>query len=163
MVEGASGVDLLPMGDATTWDPGRVDDLVAALRGLGRTVVVDAGVNAGPRDPDDPDRGLCGGGEVKAHLVAALICAGRSLLVCSSCYLALRRAIRVSETADGLVVVADPGRALNGRDISELLGVRLLAQIDRDPAVARSVDAGLFLRRPSRSIESALKSLVGAA
>ncbi|MGB3411947.1 MAG: hypothetical protein WBA45_12215 [Microthrixaceae bacterium] len=154
LVEGPSGVDLLPMGEAAMWLPGRVDDLLAALGDLRSEVVIDAG-SVGLRGFEPT------GSDVRSRisLVESLQSAGRSIVVTSSCYLALRRAIRMNQPADGLVVVSDPGRALNGRDIADLIGVPLVAQIDRDPAVARSVDAGLFLRRPSRGLGAALNGL----
>lgn len=174
LVDGPSGVEVLPAGTALEWAPDRVVDLIDGLNRMGREVVIDAGsVVASTASPDGADHhgadhhgagshradSRCDTGAKRSSLVDSLLKSGRSVLVISSCYLALKRAIRISQRSDGVVVVADPGRALTGRDISELLGVPLLAQIERDPALARTVDAGMFLRRPSRTLDSALRNV----
>jgi hypothetical protein len=48
---------------------------------------------------------------------------------------------------------------LDRRDITDVLGVPVLTTIESDPAVARSVDAGLLVRRPNRMLERSLRVL----
>ncbi|HTN99664.1 MAG TPA: hypothetical protein VL068_03215 [Microthrixaceae bacterium] len=161
LVECPAGVELLPMGDATTWHSERGNVLGRALGSLSRTVIIDAGVQGWTPNSETVDQqDTSSVSKLRSDLVSSLIDAGRSILVTSACYLALRRAVRMNLAESGLIVVSDPGRALNGRDVSSVLGHPLLAQIERDPAVSRSVDAGMFLRRPNRSLESALKDLL---
>ena len=51
---------------------------------------------------------------------------------------------------DGLVVVSEPGRALDARDVEHVSGRPVVAVIDHTPVVARTLDAGLFLSRLER-------------
>ena len=139
---------LLPVGSATDWPPGRIADLGAALPALGH-VVVDAGVV-------DPARSAAGEAPGRGELFAALAALGRTTLVLRPCYLALRRAMTVTAHVDSVVVVSEPGRALGPDDVERLLGARVLAALDVDPAVARSVDAGVLVQRRHRGILRAI-------
>ena len=106
-----------------------------------RTVVVDAGV----RSPG-------------SALRSALCEEGTSVLVVRACYLALRRAVRSQVTADSAVLVVEPGRALDGTDVSRALGIPV-HELDWDPTVARAVDAGLLSSRPPRGLARDLAPL----
>lgn len=77
---------------------------------------------------------------------------GPHVLVIRPCYVALKRALRSEVTPYGVVVVTEPGRALDVRDVSEVLGLEVLATIAHDPAVARAVDAGLLASRTPHSL-----------
>ena len=88
-----------------------------------------------------------------------LAAAGRSLLVTRPCYLALRRATAAGVKADGVVVVSELGRALSEADVSAVLGLAVVATVDVDPAIARSVDAGLLIRRNHRALERSLRGV----
>jgi hypothetical protein len=55
------------------------------------------------------------------------------------------------------VLVREPGRALDRGDVESLLSVPVVAEIDVDPAVARSVDAGLLARHAPRHLTRALR------
>jgi hypothetical protein len=147
LVPAGRGTMLLPRGRATECDPSRHERTVGALRRLGCPVVVDAGLVT-PRPPQDP-----------GAVASCLIAAGRSILVIRPCYLALRRAVSSGVAADGVVLVQEPGRALDRHDVSQVLGLPVLGRVELDPAVARSVDAGLLTRRPSRSLERQLRGL----
>lgn len=117
----------------------RAEDLAAALSGDDRPVVVDCG---------------------RAHSgleLAVAAAAEQSLLVLRPCYLALRRALEAPIRPSGLVVVREPNRALSSRDIEDVLGVPIRAEIPYDAAVARCVDAGLLARRIPRGLERALR------
>jgi hypothetical protein len=59
------------------------------------------------------------------------------------------------------VLVTDGARALGRRDVEDVLGVPVRAEIAVEDAVARAVDAGLLARRVPRPLERALRPLVG--
>lgn len=111
--------------------------LAAALVGE-RHVVVDCGPPAGAG-------------------VALAGAAGLSLLVLRPCYLALRRAVAAPLRPSGVVLVAEPGRALRRADVEDALGVPVRAEVAWDAAVARHVDAGLLAARLPRSLERSLR------
>ena len=56
---------------------------------------------------------------------------------------------------DGLVVISEPGRALDARDVEHVSGRAVIAVVDHTPVVARTVDAGLFMHRVHRLREFA--------
>jgi MinD-like ATPase involved in chromosome partitioning or flagellar assembly len=141
-----AGLALLPSGSASEWPSERTADLVAGLRRIADRVVVDAGVRFGV---DGAESALC----------AAFADAGSSLLVTRPCYLSMRRAVSRGVSADGVVLVLEPGRALDRRDVADVLGLQVVASVEVDPAVARSVDAGLLVRRRHRVLERALRGL----
>ena len=51
-----------------------------------------------------------------------------------------------------LVVIEEPGRALRADDVAAAVGVPVWRRLTADPAVARSVDAGLLAVRLPRSL-----------
>jgi hypothetical protein len=51
---------------------------------------------------------------------------------------------------DGLVVVSEAGRALDARDVEDVSGRPVVAVVDHTPVVARTIDAGLLVRRLAR-------------
>jgi hypothetical protein len=71
------------------------------------------------------------------------------------------RALGAPVRPSGVVLVSEPRRALGRRDIEDVLGVPVAAEIALDDAVARSVDAGLLARRVPRVLERALRPIVG--
>ena len=103
------------------------------------TVVVDAGVGE-PRD-------------------ALLEVAHESLLVVRGCYLALRRTARLVRRPDGVILLNEPGRALRRPEVESVSGAPVVAQLEWDPVVARSVDAGLLAGRVPRSLREGLGEL----
>ena len=148
LVDVRDDLTLLPVGSVGGWPEGRAAQLATALATLGH-VVVDAGV---------VDPSAVGGGDLRVELFAALAEAGRTTLVLRPCYLALRRAMKVTAHIDGIVVVSEPGRALGAADVERLLGARVLASLDVEPAVARAVDAGLLVQRRHRGILPAVEA-----
>jgi len=146
-VEAGGGLRVLP------WKPpgpefrpaaGRAEALVDALSADERPVVVD-----------------CGSGTTGAGLTVAAG-AQTSLLVLRPCYLGLRRALAAPVRPSGVVLVTDGARALGRRDVEDVLGVPVRAEIAIEEAVARAVDAGLLARRVPRPLERALRPIVGA-
>lgn len=126
-------------GDDTV-DPARASALAAALAADHRPVVAD-----------------CGRGDRGAGLALAAG-AGLSLLVLRPCYLALRRALAAPIRPSGVVLVTEEGRSLTRRDVEQVLGVPVRAEVARDPAVARAVDAGLLATRVPRGLERSLRN-----
>lgn len=121
---------LLPRGIGAITDPERLSLLGSVLAGSGRRVIVDAG-------PTGPSQWWAGRAE--------------SVLVVRACYLAVLRAGRVPAGTQ-LVLIEEPGRALRLDDIMAATGASLRCRVALDPAVARSVDAGLFTTRLPRSL-----------
>jgi hypothetical protein len=141
------GLALLPRGRAALCSPARAEVLASILGRDPRAVVVDAGCLGGASSGEADV-------EVRRALAAGAV---HSVLVTRPCYLALRRAVAVPLTPSGLVVVAEPGRALDADDVAAVLDAPLLARVTVDPAVARAVDAGLLVGRLPRGLERALR------
>jgi hypothetical protein len=79
-------------------------------------------------------------------------------LVIRACYLALARALRSNVRPDGIVLVAEPGRSLGVRDIQEVLGVRVVAEVPVMASMARSIDAGRLPTAP-REVRQSVRAL----
>lgn len=111
-------------------------------------VVVDAGPTTPPDDlADVADRSAAAGSGV------------RSLLVVRPCYLSLRRCVRLGTRPTGVIAVVEPGRPLGPDDAERAIDVPVLATVPWDPAVARSVDAGLLVSRLPQTISRPLRGL----
>ncbi len=139
-VPATPGLAVLPRGRAVVAPSDRVEALLAALDPR-RSVVVDCGV----LDRREPDR----------VVVAAR--STSSLLVTRACYLALRRATDPPLRPSGVVLVTEPGRALQRSDVEAVVGAPVRAEVALDPAVARAVDAGLLASRLPRGLERSLR------
>jgi hypothetical protein len=139
-IAGPRAVRLLPWGAAAVDAPDAGERLVAALAADSRIVVVDCG---------PPSRALG---------LAVAAGAGLSLLVLRPCYIALRRALAAPLRPSAVILIDEPGRSLGRRDVEDVLGVPVRAQIPWDPAVARSVDAGLLGTRLPRPLHRALRT-----
>jgi hypothetical protein len=79
-----------------------------------------------------------------------------SLLVTRGCYLSLTRAARLGTRPTGVVLVAEPGRALRAADVERSAGAPVVATVDVDPAVARALDSGLLASRIPRAVRRGL-------
>jgi hypothetical protein len=77
------------------------------------------------------------------------------LLVTQCDYLALSRFTRSGVVPSGVVVVAEPGRALSVRDVAAVIDRPVVATLERSQAIARQVDAGVLRvrRSPFPSVE----------
>jgi MinD-like ATPase involved in chromosome partitioning or flagellar assembly len=146
-IEAAPRLALVPSGAGP--GPGEVADatrfrvLAGLLAGTDRPVVVDAG--------------LVTDGSALVPLVAE---ARHALVVTRPCFLALRRLSTSSLRPTGVVLVSEPGRALDRSDVEEVAGVPVAAVVAYDPAVARAVDAGLLSSRLPRALERSLGPVV---
>jgi hypothetical protein len=101
------------------------------------------------------DCGVLDGREPARSVVAAR--STHSLLVTRACYLALRRAADPPLRPSGVVLITEPGRALDRDDVEKVVGAPVRAEVPLDPAVARAVDAGLLASRLPRGLERALR------
>ncbi len=125
---------LVPRGDARLElaKAGRGRALVEAMQTAGGICVVDAATAESDA----------------ANAIVAL--ADLALVVVRPCYLTLQRFARrldLMQRSAGLVLVDEPGRSLGAGDFATVAGRRILAQIPQLPEIARSVDAGILLRR----------------
>lgn len=133
----ADGLELVDRGRGPLVPIERVEVFAAAAATGTHAVVVDAG------RLDGPD------GEARRTLAAA---ADLSLMVTRPCYLSLRRAAEADLSPSGLVVVREPGRALDRHDVEDLIRAPVVLELDVDIAIARAVDAGLLHARLPRSV-----------
>ncbi len=108
----------------------RLDVLAGVCAASHRTVVVDVGVAA------------------DTHWAAGQ---AEEIVVLRACYRAVRRAGTLGARTR-LVVIEEPGRALRADDVAAAVGVPVWRRLTADPAVARSVDAGLLAVRLPRSL-----------
>ena len=131
-IEVSPGLRLIPRGSRPATG-GSGERLAAALGGE-RHAVVDCG-------PPESPVGLAVAGA-----------AGLSLLVLRPCYLALRRALAVPLRPSGVILVREDGRSLSGRDVEDVLGVPVRAEVAWHPSIARQVDAGLLATRLPRAL-----------
>jgi Mrp family chromosome partitioning ATPase len=138
---------LVARGRGPLVSPTRAELLAAALSADRRAVVIDCGPVAVGLSSSES-------GEIGRVFAAT---ATHSLLVVRPCYLALRRAVAMSFRPSGVVVVQEPGRALEPTDIGDVLGVPVVAVVQHDPAVGRMVDAGLLGVRLPGSLVRALR------
>ena len=63
------------------------------------------------------------------------------------CYLGLRSIVASGLQADGIVLLGETGRSLTDRDVRDVCGVPVVAQIPVTANVARTIDAGLLATR----------------
>lgn len=82
-----------------------------------------------------------------------------NILVTRLCYLALRKAVAAEWKPSSIIVIREPGRALDVKDAERCLARSAVAIIDVDPAVARSIDAGLLAARMPSSLRNPITRL----
>lgn len=70
-----------------------------------------------------------------------------NLFVTKQCYLSLAKFVRDGLVATGVVLVTEPGRALQRVDVERACGASVYKTVDVTPVVARCVDAGLLVSR----------------
>lgn len=128
----------------------RATELAQALADLAPVVVVDAGL---PLTAAHQEEGPFG---EEPHAVF-LRRHGSSLFVTRACYLALRRVKALQVAADGVIIVDEPGRALDAKDVSGVLDLPVVGVVEADPQVSRAVDSGTLLRRIPSSLARGLR------
>ncbi|MDA3040850.1 MAG: hypothetical protein O3C27_15235 [Actinomycetota bacterium] len=125
--------------------PDQVQLLIRLLRTDGRRVVLDVG-----HVPSQP-AGRARGAPQSSGRVSLLEASDRTVLVTRACYLALRAAHRLT-APDQVVLISEPGRALSAADVAAAVGSPVAAVLRWDPAIARSVDAGVLRDHLPRSL-----------
>ena len=83
------------------------------------------------------------------------------VLITRPCYLALRRST-ITPRPTHVVLINEPGRALDAKDIEAVTGVPVTATVPYETGIARTIDAGLLTTRLPRSLTRALRPLVAA-
>ncbi len=73
--------------------------------------------------------------------------ADQSIMVTRACYLSLRKAVKLPFRPTGIILVAEPNRALTRTDCERAVGAPVLATIAIDPDIARATDAGMLRTR----------------
>jgi hypothetical protein len=147
-VDAGRGLTLLPAGagDVASASPEAGAALAIALRADPRPTVIDAGVLRAQSEP---------------AMHALVEVADVDVVVIRGCYLALRRAVRIELTsrASGAVYVEEAGRSLGVRDVTNVLGIPVLASVGVRASTARAIDAGVLptrlpdaLARPVREL-----------
>ena len=104
----------------------RWEALAAAISSLPHDVIIDAGTTYVP--------------EVLTQAV------NNVSMVVKPCYLSLRRASRLARPSN-VFVIKEENRALTVKDVGNVLGVPVAAEIPYEPAISRAVDAGLLTAR----------------
>ena len=139
-------VALLSMGRGAPQGTDRVQELLDALATESRDVIIDLGRVVGP--------------DGAVSDTAALLVAGteQSLLVTRPCFLSLRRALASPVRPTGIILVTEEGRALGRREVEDILGVPVIAEVPIESAVARAVDAGTLAMRMPRGLERSLRN-----
>ena len=150
LVDVAPGVRLLPHGGRD-----RPDTAALPLAESGAALAVALG------DAPVPAVADCGTASDPATRAVVEV-AAVSIVVLRGCYLALRRAVHNAALAAtaGAVLLDEPGRTLSTKDISEVLGVPVLARVPVKPLIARSVDAGVVATRLPEPLARAASGLL---
>lgn len=104
----------------------RWEALAAAISSLPHDVIIDAGTTYVP--------------EVLTQAVSNVS------MVVKPCYLSLRRASRLARP-NNVFVIKEENRALTVKDVGNVLGVPVAAEIPYEAAISRAVDAGLLTAR----------------
>ena len=134
---------------------GSAGDL-AALLGVtdpvaGGSVAVAAGLTlAAELDADESTAVVVDGGACGSDVAVATTRPGEAVLgvLRGPCYLGLQTLGRLDTTGwAGLLLVREPGRALDRRDVEDIGGIPVLAAVEVSPVVARVLDSGLALGR----------------
>ena len=143
-IEAGRGLRVLPAGAFPDRPPAahRWSELADHLLGRDETVVVDLGT-------------LSPASRSGRRLL--LGSAATSLLVLRPCYLAVRRAMDFPERPTGVVLVWEDERRIAAGDVSEALGVPVIATVRVDPRIARIVDSGLLGTRMPRPLARAYR------
>jgi MinD superfamily P-loop ATPase len=138
-------VALLATGRGSVEGVDRAQSLLEILATEERDVVLDLGRIVGATGTMS---------EVAAALATG---AEQSLLVTRPCFLSLRRALASPVRPTGIVLVTEEGRALGRREVEDIIGVPVVAEVPIESSVARAVDAGTLSMRMPRGLERSLR------
>ena len=113
-----------------------------ASQGLDATVIVDGGRLPQSRPGD---RSVAPAGDIVP------LPGEHYAVLRGPCYVALASLLSsLGPRIDGVVLVSEDGRSLTAADVHDVLGVPVVATVPTDPAVARTIDAGLLTSRLHR-------------
>ena len=87
--------------------------------------------------------------------------ADKSVLVTRACYLSLSKIVSTQMRPSQVVLVAEAGRALTRKDCEQVISAPVAATVAVDPAVARTVDAGMLRTKVPNQAIRALGPVVG--
>lgn len=121
--------------------------LLGNVEKLGLDVVLDLGT-IGPRSIER--RALLHAVERETYTVCVL----------RADYLAIRSALRCGVRPNAVVLIEESGRALTRSDVEDVIGAPVVATVVLDPAVSRSIDAGLLSARLPSLLGESLSPLV---
>ena len=96
----------------------------------------------------DPAVRVIDAGAVSAPM--GVECDLRLVVLRGPCYVALRSLVHAAGAPVGLIVLREPGRSVSERDVHDVTGIPVVATIPVSAAVARTIDAGLFIARLDR-------------
>lgn len=85
-----------------------------------------------------------------------------ALIVVQPCFVLLQRTTQLQSlvaASSGVVYLEDQGRSLTAADVGGILGRPLLAKIQRSHEVARTIDAGVLLRRRPAALFAPIERL----
>lgn len=84
-----------------------------------------------------------------------------TVLVTRACYLSLKHIMDnpVYQKVDGIIVVQESGRALDRRDVEDIVGVPVIATVPWQLQIQQAVDAGTLARREQVAFKSATQAL----
>lgn len=82
------------------------------------------------------------------------------LLVTKACYLSLRSFTKKAVSADGIILLSDPSRALQDVDVESATGAKIVAKVPHDERIARTIDAGLLTVRLPRPMAGMFSSVL---
>lgn len=82
------------------------------------------------------------------------------LLVTKACYLSLRSFTKKADSADGIILLSDPSRALQDVDVESATGAKIVAKVPHDERIARTIDAGLLTVRLPRPMAGMFSSVL---
>lgn len=134
------GDEWIEVGANLTFAADTGDSAGAAATAACQTVVIDGGrTPIGPFDAPQP--------HPSGPRDSARGTVERYTVLRGPCYVALSTLLHVGGSYDGVIVVAEPGRALSERDVADVLGIPVVATVPVDHAIARTIDSGLLLAR----------------
>jgi len=82
------------------------------------------------------------------------------VIVTRSCYLALRRAVHSNVSASGVIAFEETGRSLRLCDVSDVLGMSVIASVPVTASIARTIDAGIFATRRPQTLTDAATTVL---
>lgn len=141
------GLHVVPRGPRRP--SGQAAPLLQVLATSSRSVILDCGQVT-----------EAGGSAVDDFRLDVVRDAPRSLLVVRECLLNLRAARRCPLIPNGVIIVKERNRQLGRRDVEQVTGAPVVAEVAFDPSISRSIDAGLLSARLPRGLLRVMSSVL---